>query len=301
MHCRFNELYPGGVLQSLHQVTVIVVTYNSAHCLPGLHPLLGNCPYVIVSDNASTDGTASQARQMWPHATVLAHEDNLGFGAANNRALSNVRTTFALLLNPDCELSADQLQNLLQVANQYDQAALISPQLINTKGRPEISYRWPSTYWVSRGPEVSGPASVGFVSAAALLLRLKICRPVGFFDEDFFLYYEDDDLCLRLFKARLSMIVTPEVRALHRSRRSVKGGSPYRAEYLRGFHHVQSKLLFVTKHIGAEAAKRLHWRLAWQTALALPFRILVFSPRLIVRMWGRFLGLLRWVPHKASP
>lgn len=301
MPCRFNELYPGGVLQNLHQVTVIVVTYNSAHCLSSLHGLLGRCPNVIVSDNASADGTPSQASQMWPHATVLAHRDNLGFGAANNRALAKVHTTFALLLNPDCELSADQLQQLLQVANQYDQAALISPQLVNAKGRPEISYRWPSTYWVSKGPEVSGPASVGFVSAAALLLRMKVCRPIGFFDEDFFLYYEDDDLCLRLFKARLSMIVTPEVRALHRSRRSVKGGAPYKAEFLRGFYHVQSKLLFITKHVSAAAARRLHWQLVWQTALALPFRILVFSPRLIVRMWGRFLGLLRWTPHRAAP
>lgn len=287
-------------LPSLSSVTVIVVTYNSAHCLPALHSLLGQCPHVVVSDNASADGTAAQARQLWPHATVLAHAQNLGFGAANNRALAQVSTPFALLLNPDCELSASQLQLLLQAAEQFPQAAVVAPQLVDAQGRLEVNYRWPSTYWASKGPAATGPASVGFVCGAAMLLRMQRCQPTGFFDESFFLYYEDDDLCLRFFQAQMPMVIVPHVQALHRSRGSVKGNAPYKAEYLRGYHHAQSKLLFAAKHTSPHTAQKLRWQLVWQTTLALPLRVLVFSPKLIARMWGRLRGAMRWTLLKVT-
>jgi GT2 family glycosyltransferase len=275
-------------------LTIIVVTYNSAHCLAALHPLLQHGPHIIVSDNASGDGTAAQAQALWPQATVLAHDRNLGFGAANNRALARVNTPFALLLNPDCELSPEQLAQLLAAADQFPEAAMLAPQLVDAKGHAEVNSRWPITLWASKGPGAIGPTSVGFVCGAAMLLRMSACQPTGFFDESFFLYYEDDDLCLRFFKAGLPMVVVPGVQALHRSRGSVKGASPWRSEYGRGFHHAQSKLIFATKHDSPAAAQRLRRQLIWQTVLALPLRVVLFSPKLIARMWGRLMGVVSW-------
>ena len=77
-------------MHGLDHVTVVVVTHHSAHCLEGLNALLQHCPHVIISDNASNDGTPEQARALWPQAQVLSHPLNLGFGAANNRALARV-------------------------------------------------------------------------------------------------------------------------------------------------------------------------------------------------------------------
>ena len=279
---------------TLADVTVIVVTYNSAHCLPALQPLLAHCPHVILFDNASQDDTLAQAAQRLPDAQLIACPQNLGFGAANNRALAQVRTPFALLLNPDCELGIEHLQQLLDVSAQFPEAAVVAPQLADARGRAEVNYRWPSTHWVSKGAAASGPICVGFLCGAAMLLRLQVCAPVGFFDERFFLYYEDDDLCLRLFQAQLPMLLVPEVQVVHRSRGSVKSGSPWRSEYGRGYHHAQSKLIFAAKHQGLDAARALRTRLVWQTLLALPLRMVAFSPRLTGRMWGRLRGALRW-------
>lgn len=281
-------------IPELSNVTVVVVTYNSAHCLEALRPLLQQCAHVIVSDNASQDGTPVQAQRMLPHIVVLAHSRNLGFGSANNRALAQVKTPFALLLNPDCELTATHLLGLLLVADRFPDAAVIAPQLIDVQGKPEVNYRWPSTYWPSKGPGAQGYACVGFVCGAAMLFRMGMFANTGFFDERFFLYYEDDDLCLRLFHARLPMVIAPEVQVLHRSRGSVKGKSPWRGEYWRGYHHAQSKLIFAAKHTSLMAAERLRRRLVWQTLLALPLRVLLFSPKLIARMWGRLMGVVRW-------
>jgi N-acetylglucosaminyl-diphospho-decaprenol L-rhamnosyltransferase len=275
-------------------VTVVVVTYNSAHCLPMLSPLLSVCPHVVISDNGSDDATATQAQALWPHATVLAHGRNLGFGAANNRALAQVKTPFALLLNPDCEMTPPALQALLQAADTFPEAAVVAPQLMASEDRAEVNYRWPSAYWTSRGGAAEGPLCVGFVCGAVMLLRMDRMAITGFFDERFFLYYEDDDLCLRLFQARLPMVLCPDVKVLHRSRGSVRGRSPWRSEYLRGYHHAQSKLIFLNKHESLQAARRLRTQLIWTTTLALPLRVILFSPKLVARMWGRWRGLLEW-------
>ena len=176
------------------EVTLVVVTHESAHCVPSLDGLLGGCPNVIIVDNGSTDGTPALAQERWPHAQVLALPQNLGFGAANNRALDRVTTPFALLLNPDCELAQGGVLALLQAAEDAPDAALLAPQLSSPTGRLEVNYRWPATTWRASGPAATGLTCVGFVCGAAMLFRMAHFRSVGFFDERFFLYYEDTDL-----------------------------------------------------------------------------------------------------------
>ncbi len=281
----------------LASVTVIVVTFESAHCLPALTPLLLGCPNVIIVDNASGDGTVDRARDMVPHARLIALDRNLGFGAANNRALDEVRTPYAFLLNPDCEITADDLAILIEEAQRFPDAAILVPQLVNAQGEPDLSYRWPATHWSSRGPGASGPSCVGFVCGAAMLFVIGNMGDEGRFDERFFLYYEDDDLCLRLFNAKRSMIVVPRVTALHRSRGSVRGRSPLRAEYLRGYHHAQSKLSFSLKHGQPGKAKRLRVRTLALAVITWPLRLLVFSPRMLARLTGRIKGLIQWTRH----
>ena len=131
--------------QDLRQVTVVMVTHHSVHCLANQNGLLQHCPNVIISDNASNDGTPDQAKALWPHASVLPHPLNLGFGAANNRALALVSTPFALLLNPDCVITPEALLALISAAHGMPEAALLAPQLLGAKGRLELNYRWPKT------------------------------------------------------------------------------------------------------------------------------------------------------------
>jgi GT2 family glycosyltransferase len=277
--------------EGLNQVTVIIVTFNSAHCLPALGKAQAQFPHVIVVDNGSDDNCATQTPAHLPQAQVLALPENLGFGAANNRALAQVQTPFALLLNPDCEITPQAVQQLLHTARQWPEAALVAPQLLQPTGKLEVNYRWPHLLWNSRGPAATeGPACVGFVCGAAMLLRMSAYQG-QFFDEQFFLYYEDDDLCTRLFNQRQTMLIDPAATATHRSRGSVRGRSPLRSEYMRGYHHAQSKLIYARKYQSSAIARQQQSKLLWQTALALVLRILVPSPRHVARMVGRLSGL----------
>lgn len=278
----------------LQDVTIVIVTFNSAHCLPELGRLLAGCPHITVVDNGSDDGCVQAVGQHLPNAHVIALHNNLGFGAANNRALAQLQTPFALLLNPDCEITPQTIVQLLHTAHQWPQAAMVAPQLLQASGAPEVNYRWPHLLWHSRGPAVTdGPACVGFVCGAAMLLRMSAFGG-QFFDERFFLYYEDDDLCTRLFNQRQAMVIDPAATATHRSRGSVRGKHPLRSEYIRGYHHAQSKLIYARKYQSTFAARQQQHKLLWQTALALFVRVLVPSPRHVARMIGRMAGLVKF-------
>lgn len=274
--------------------TVIIVTYNSAHCVQALAEGLRGIEHrVIVVDNASDDGTVACVQSLMAQARVIALPQNLGFGAANNRALREVRTRHALLLNPDCLPNPAFFEGMVAGANQFAQAAILAPHLLRRNGEVELSYRWPATHWTSRGPQAQGPCSVGFVCGAVMLLNMAAMQAIGFFDETFFLYYEDEDLCQRVFLAGADIVVLPDVSITHLSRGSVRGRSPLRSEFLRGYHHAQSKLVFEKKYFGAQAAGRLRWKTLALACMTVVPRLLLPQPRYLARLCGRIAGLWR--------
>ncbi len=285
---------------TLHDITVIVVTFNSAHCISGLGDALGDFGQLIVVDNGSDDDTVEQVRRQLPGARLIANAINVGFGAANNSALAMVTTSHAVLINPDCLPDPTFAPRLLEAAAQFPDAAIIAPHLIRRSGELELSYRWPDGVWRSGGPKASGPCCVGFVSGASMLLNMAVMRDVGFFDETFFLYYEDEDLCQRVFNRRLQIIVVPEIQLTHLSRGSVKGRHPLRSEFIRGYHHAQSKLLFEHKHVSTDSARRLRWKTLGLALMTLVPRLLLPQPKYLARLVGRIVGLCRGYPLPRS-
>jgi hypothetical protein len=124
-----------------------------------------------------------------------------------------------------------------------------------------------------------------------MLLNMAVMRDIGFFDERFFLYYEDEDLCRRVFSAKRQIIIAPEARFTHLSRGSVRGKHPLRAEFFRGYHHAQSKLIFEQKHHSTASANRLRWRTLSLALLTVIPRLLLPQPKYLARLFGRIIGL----------
>ena len=285
---------------SLQDITVIVVTYNSAHCIAALRDAIIGFGQLIIVDNGSDDDTVGQVRRLVPEAHLIANPANVGFGSANNQALAMVATRYALLINPDCLPNATFAPQLLSAVALFPDAAILAPHLSRRSGELELSYRWPSGLWRSSGPQATGPCCVGFVSGAAMLLNMSVMREVGFFDETFFLYYEDEDLCQRVFDKRLQIVVVPDMQLTHLSRGSVRGRNPLRSEFIRGYHHAQSKLLFEHKHVSADSARQLRWKTLGLALLTLAPRLLLPQPKYLARLAGRIAGLCRTYPHPHS-
>jgi GT2 family glycosyltransferase len=251
---------------ALRRVTAVTVTHDSAAVIGGF---LAACPdglRVVVVDNASGDGTAEVVAASGRDAVrLLRAPANRGFGAGCNLGLDVVETEFALLANPDVRLSAAAIAALVAAADRFPEAAILAPALrappeaAHPEGRPVRSWNaaphrrplLPRRRDAEPWPE--GPICAGYVSGAAMLLRRADAAAWLRFDEGFFLYYEDDDLCARAIARGRSVVLVPEAVVTHAGGRSSRPSA--RLAWRKAFHMARSRLRFTAKHAGAAAAR----------------------------------------------
>lgn len=221
------------------EVSAVVVSWNSAADLPrALRSLAGAVAEVIVVDNASADASPEVARGL--HARVISNPRNIGFARAANQGLREARTPLVLLLNPDAELRPGALQALVRALGSRPRAAVVGPRTRNQDGTIQVSFGRDLTPAVERrqrrlvlGVERRDPVVLrevedstsrerapDWVSGACWLARRDALESVGLFDEGYFLYEEDADLCRRLRAAGWEILFTPEAEIVHRKGRS---------------------------------------------------------------------------------
>lgn len=247
-------------------VSVLIVAYRSrAHlsaCLSSLGFGAGGLALqAIVVDNASGDGSAELVRSEYPEVLLVQNTVNRGFAAAVNQAAALARGRRLLMLNPDARLLPRCAEALAAALDARPRAALAGPQLLNGDGSPQAS-AWPAPglaslafealflYNLFPGSRLNGlriasgePVAVDALSGACLLVDREFFASLGGFDEGFFLYYEDTDLCVRARAAGREALLVPEARAAH-----ALGGSAFqdRREFLLRYH--ESRRRFLDKH-----------------------------------------------------
>lgn len=193
-------------------ITVIIVNWNSgellAECLRRLKAQTIQPARVLVVDNASSDGSVTDAGKLANNVTVIRTNVNIGFAAGNNRALANCDTEFVALLNPDAFPEPDWIERLLAAARaNADVAAFSSRQLCYDN--PEVldgigdsyhisGWAWRERYGIRQQWQDLVSREIFSPCAAAALYRRQALMEAGGFDEDFFCYLEDVDLGFRL-------------------------------------------------------------------------------------------------------
>lgn len=273
-------------------ITVILVTYNSRRVLPIALASLAGVAHVIIVDNASRDGTAELAGELAPHARVIEAQANLGFGRANNLALQEVQTPYALLLNPDCELQPGALAALCEATQRYPQAAIWGPKIYDAPGQLGLCYRPP--FFAPQPTQLADPQGdvcTEFLTGAAMLLNMELMRKVGFFDSWFFLYFEDDDLCLRVRQAGHSLVLVNEAHVLHRVKQSSAPSATL--VFRRAYCMTLSKLYIYRKYLGLASLARMQWRIGTGALISLPLHALTFNGERILRTAGRLAAVLK--------
>lgn len=224
-------------------ISAIIVSHNGeAHLGRCLESLDGSGAEVLLVDNASHDGSLSLVREQFPEVVVLPQEENLGFAAANNLAAEKASGEALLLLNADAWLEPGALGLLAADLDNQPEVGLVSPRLRYPDGRRHFSWspargvlgeamqkvlnpfeaRGWAHGWVARS--VARLAGRPWYTAACVLVRTEAWRSVGGFDESFFMYFEDVDLCIRLEAARWRLMQEPRAVVRH------VGGSAGRAE-----------------------------------------------------------------------
>jgi N-acetylglucosaminyl-diphospho-decaprenol L-rhamnosyltransferase len=205
------------------QVAVVVVSYNTRDLLLGcltsvLESAQDRSMELVVVDNASEDGSYEAVREAYAHTRLIRNSTNLGFGAASNQGIRATSSKFILLLNSDARLTAEAFQALCDCLERNERCGAAGCRLIDAAGAEVINTRNFLTPlnqafelaginlgsgWLrrTRPPNLDRnlvDCSVDWIDGACLMLRRTALDETGIFDERFFMYSEDEDLCFRL-------------------------------------------------------------------------------------------------------
>lgn len=215
-------------------LSILIVSWNvSEFLLAALAALPASAPATweaIVIDNASQDGSADNVAERFPEATLIRNTANAGFGRANNQGIAVARGRYVLFLNSDTVTPPAALARLVGFMEAHPEAGACGPRLLLPDGRPQ-PYAFGGDprprYLARRGWRrlvrdralhdwaTSETQAVDWVSGACLLVRREALQQVGGFDEAFFMYFEDNDLCLRLRQAGWQVYYYPQVSITH--------------------------------------------------------------------------------------
>jgi GT2 family glycosyltransferase len=266
------------------EISAIVVNYNAGRELElALRSVQADCAgtswEAVVVDNASADGSAAIVAT-FPHATLIRNANNVGFGRAVNQAVASSKASLLLILNPDCQLTPGATASLRVVLDAEPACAVAGPRILDPDGAVQGSARGdpdmltglfgrtgalrkllPFLAVAQRNVVVeeavrSGASSVAvdWLSGACLLVRRDAFLAAGGFDERFFMYWEDADLCRRLRGRGYSIRYVPGATAVHKVGQSSRTA---RRSSIRAFH--QSAYLYYATHVapGALNPRRL--------------------------------------------
>lgn len=312
------------------RLSVLVVTYNSARLVDPLLSALArelaplNAEVVLV-DNASHDGTVDAVRRRHPWVRLVQSEHNLGFAAGNNLAARHARGRMLLMLNPDALPEPGAIASGLQAMEEHPEVGLAGGRLLDEHGATQpsarmfpgllqefivlsgLAARFPRSRlfgafdrtWADPGQA----ATVDWVPGAFAFMPRDLFESLGGFDERFFLYYEEVDLCRRIRERGLQVRYWPELRVHHiggESARTVQGETVSKSGSQLTLWRARSGLLYYRKHHGwlaAWAVNRLErgwhalrgWR-ARQRGQAGKAQESASLRGMLARAWGETLG-----------
>jgi GT2 family glycosyltransferase len=216
---------------------------------------------VTVVDNGSTDGSVEYLRQHWPEVRVVPLPQNTGFPAAINRGVDVSRGRYIALLNNDLELSPDWLELLVAELDRDPGIGFVTGKIMRYDDRDVIEQAGHDFFTCGHFEPVgldqkdSGQyderRATTVVTAAAALYRREALNRAGGFDEDYFLYCEDGDVCLRMLLCGYSGLYVPEPKAFH-----VRGGTVGDQTELPRFYIVRNTLITLLKDMPASILLR---------------------------------------------
>lgn len=222
---------------------------------------------IIIIDNASDDGSVELLRDKYPKVKLIVNNRNLGFGKANNLGLKEAKGKFILLINPDTIVAEDTFTKMIEFFDQTPEAGLAGCKILNPDGTLQLPCRrsfpgpWTSFTKVT-GLSTLFPKSkifarynltyldenqtyeVDAISGSFMMMRKEVYDKVGGFDEQFFMYGEDLDLCYRIQKAGYKVYYVHSTQIIHYKGESTKRSS---IDETRVFYDAMH--LFVKKHL----------------------------------------------------
>jgi len=220
---------------SIKDITIVITSFKSEKKIRRcLYSIDKQCSVINVENSNNQEHKANIEKDFNNVKCILSGE-NLGYGRGNNIGLKEVKTKYALILNPDAELFPETLKEFLNAAKEKPDFAIIGPGIVEDKKKS-----------LGNGDVQAVKAVKGF----AMFLNLSEFNEVGFFDENFFFFLEEIDLCTRLLKQNKKIYYCPRVPVYHEGGHSHESSFNYQMELSRNWHWMWSTFYYNRKYKG---------------------------------------------------
>jgi len=258
-------------------LSIVIVNYNTEallrSCLESVYAGAdGTTTDIWVVDNHSCDNSVSMLRSSFPFVNVIANSENVGFSRANNAAISQGRSDYILLLNPDTLVIDDAIERMVTFLDEHPKVGIAGCKVLNRDGTLQLACRrsiptpkvafyrltglsrlFPQSKLIAKyNMTYESPDrmhEVDAVSGAFLMIRRKVVEEIGLLDERFFMYGEELDWCLRAKRAGWTVAYHPEARIIHYKGESTKYNSRKAA-----FEFYRAMYLFHRKHFAKDCS-----------------------------------------------
>ena len=219
---------------SIKDITIIITSFKSEKKIRNcLNSIDSQCDVLNIENSNNQEHKSSIEREFKNVKCILSGE-NLGYGKGNNIGLKKVKTKYALILNPDVELFPETLNKFLKIAKEKPDFAIIGPGITEDKKN-------------SLNGDIE---SVKFVKGFAMFFNLKEFENISFFDENFFFFLEEIDLCKRLINKNKKIYYCPNIPIFHEGGHSHDSTFNYEMELSRNWHWMWSTFYYNKKYKG---------------------------------------------------
>ena len=234
---------------SRQNLTVIIVTFMSENVIHNCIKSLPDDIKIIIVDNSNNKNFKDSIEKKYKNIKCILSKKNLGMGAGNNFGLEKVDTDYALILNPDVVLEENTLDEIFLASRTIDEFAAIAP-ISKLDDHPNYKLNQ------NQALNLSEPFQVDCIDGYAMILNLKKLNNLNnflnskYFDENIFMYLENDDLCKRITDNKGKIFIIPKAKINHIGGGAVNSKYKIQIELSRNWHWMWSKFYFNKKHKG---------------------------------------------------
>ena len=219
-------------------LTVIITSFHSRDKIFSCIESIEKNIKIIVIENSNDEKLKEEIHSKYQNVECILSKENLGYGAGNNLGLSMVETSYALIINPDVTLNNDAVNKFFLSINNLGDFGIIAPISQNEKY---------NNFNINEDKEIK---EVDNVKGFAMFLNMKNLKQINFFDDNFFLYFEEIDLCRRLKKNNSKIFIDPTIKVSHLGGKSHNLKIEKPMELSRNWHWMWSTFYFHKKHYG---------------------------------------------------
>jgi GT2 family glycosyltransferase len=284
------------------EISIVLVTYNSETIIKNflLQNQLQDHKNIIVVDNASRDETVSLIKKIRSDVLVIQSKQNIGFGSAVNLGLASNKSEYALVINPDTFLSTSFFTDLHAGILRNSKAGLIAPTIVNDnyffKGTPPLSEF--QKHLNHKQQLKAYDQSVDFISGACFLVKPSLFEGRKIFDENIFMFYEDNDLSEQIGLMGLDKIILSDCFIYHQGEAS-SSATPF-ITALKNFHYGWSESYFTQKYQSSKAAKWKNFLSATKYLKRTILFSVTFNINRLIPSWYRLKGKISFMRDKKA-